>query len=66
MEIKIAAFGSLFPTAKMTSKQFSEVQLKYGAKKGMLVKNRTDSESLNIAVSRDYKQLINLKCDFEK
>ena len=51
MEIKIAAFGSLFPTAKMTSKQFSEVQLKYGAKKGMLLKNRTDSESLDIAVS---------------
>lgn len=29
MEIKIATFGSLFPTAKTTSK----VQLKYGAKK---------------------------------
>ena len=66
MEIKIPAFGSLFPTTKMTSKQFSEVQLKYDAKKGMLVINRPYSVSLGIAVSRGYKQLINSKCDFEK
>lgn len=41
MKIKIAAFGSLFPTAKTTSK----VQLKYGAKKEMFVIKRADSES---------------------